>query len=110
MPVERSIIEFIGAADWTDDCRVRVELKKRVTTMTVSEAKAFRTELDAAIAEASRAADGLIHLPARAGFDAEHVGPDCASGKHPCDGGAWDDAVDVEVPCECPCHTEAVAA
>lgn len=57
--IEREVIEFVAAADWTDDCRVRVELKKRVTKLTIAEAKAFRSELDAAIAEAERGSDLL---------------------------------------------------
>lgn len=61
MPVEREIIEFVAAADFTDDCRIKLELKRRVTTMTIAEAKEFRRELDKAIAEASRGADELRH-------------------------------------------------
>lgn len=59
--IEREEIRFVAAADWTDDCRIRVELRKRVTKLTIAEAKALRTELDAAIAEASTGADELRH-------------------------------------------------
>lgn len=35
----------------------------------------------------------------------DHIGPDCAAGKHPaCDGRAWDDETDDITTCDCPCH------
>lgn len=42
----------------------------------------------------------------------EHLSPDCAAGKHPASWRdmAWDDVADVEVPCECSCHTAGAAA
>lgn len=109
MPIERNIIEFVAAADWTDDCRIRVELKKRVTTLTPSEAREFRAELDAAIAEADRGVADLLRDVEPARFDllgqAELLSPDCRAGKHPLhQDEAWDDVADVEVPCQCPCH------
>ncbi|GAA3948116.1 hypothetical protein [Microbacterium soli] len=68
--IEREEIKFLAAADFTDDCRVSVQLRKRRTTMTVPEARAFRRELDVAIGEASRAADDLLHRDVPpAGFD-----------------------------------------
>lgn len=67
--IEREEIRFIAAADWTDDCRIRLELKKRVTKLTITEAKAFRSELDVAIAEASIGADDLRHEHESAAFD-----------------------------------------
>lgn len=71
--IEREVIEFVAAADWTDDCRVRVELKKRVTKLTIAEAKAFRSELDAAIVEAERGADLLRRDVEPFGFDTAHA-------------------------------------
>lgn len=104
--IERQIIEFVAAADYTDDCRVRVEMKKRTVTMTVAEARAFRAELDTAIGEASRAADDLLRgdiVPLRA--DVAGLGPDCRDGKHrACDGSAWDEARDEVMSCRCECH------
>lgn len=109
--IEREVIEFVAAADWTDDCRVRVEMRKRRMTLTVTEATALRAELDDAIREASRAVEGLVHTPVPLISDVDHVSPDCKVGKHPTwHDTAWDDVADVEVPCECACHTEAVAA
>lgn len=59
--IEREEIRFVAAADWTDDCRIRIEMRKRVTKLTIGEAKALRSELDVAIAEASIGADDLRH-------------------------------------------------
>lgn len=67
--IEREVIEFVAAADWTDDCRIRIELAKRVTKLTPTEARAFRAELDAAIAEAERGAEELRHEHEPAPFD-----------------------------------------
>lgn len=108
--IEREVIEFVAAADFTDDCRVRVELRKRVTTLTTTEARAFRSELDRAIAEAERGADELRHdhHPAAVDMLDAHLSPDCRAGKHPTwQDGAWDDEADVEVECQCPCHAAA---
>lgn len=111
--IEREVIEFVAAADWTDDCRIRVEVKKRVTKLTIAEAKAFRRELDVAIAEASIGADDLRHEHEPAAFDlltlTVHVHPECVSGKcGNCDGEtmAADDSM---VPCEHHCHRRAAA-
>jgi len=85
--IEREVIEFVAAADWTDDCRIRVELKKRVTKLTIAEAKAFRVELDAAIAEASKGAEELRHDHVPASFDIAAIHPECVAGKcGNCDG------------------------
>lgn len=111
--IERQIIEFVAAADFTDDCRVRVELKKRTVNMTVTEARAFRAELDSAIAEASRAADDLLGREVEpASFDVAVLSPDCRDGnKHrACIGTAWDVLADELTNCGCSCHAEEVAA
>lgn len=85
--IEREEIRFVAAADWTDDCRIRVELRKRSTTLTIAEAKALRSELDRAIAEAERGADDLRHEHEPAAFDVQHIHPECAAGKcGNCDG------------------------
>lgn len=108
--IEREVIQFVAAADWTDDCRVRVELKKRITKLTPTEARAFRTELDAAISEAEKAAEELRHEHQPARFDVIPVHPECVAGKCAnCDGQtmAADDSM---VPCEHFCHTEETAA
>lgn len=74
--IDREVIEFVAAADWTDDCRIRVELKKRTTKLTISEAKALRSELDMAIAEAEKAADELRHEHQPAAFDVIPIHPE----------------------------------
>lgn len=78
--IEREEIRFVAGADYTDDCRVTVELRKRRMTLTVTEAEQLRAELDVAIREASMAASGLVHMPVPLGSDVDHVGPDCSSG------------------------------
>lgn len=114
MPVEREVIQFVGAADFTDDCRVVVKLRKKRMTLTITEARALMAEMFVAIQEAQRGANDLARDVEPAGFDLltrEPISPDCAAGKHPVHADeAWDDVADVEVPCACPCHTEEVAA
>ena len=110
--IEREEVRFVAAADWTDDCRVTVELRKRRTTLTVTEARVLVEELRTAIAEAERGAVELAHGVEPAAFDQlELLSPDCRAGKHPMHPDeAWDDAADVEVPCTCACHAEGAAA
>ena len=67
--IEREEIRFLAAADYTDDCRVTVELRKRRVTFTIAEARAFRAELDDAIGEASRGADELLRPVVPSVFD-----------------------------------------
>lgn len=102
--IEREVIEFVAAADWTDDCRIRLELKKRVAKLTIAEAKAFRSELDRAIAEAERGADELRHEHDPAACDVQHIHPECVAGKcGNCDGQTLTIA-DEWVPCAHQCH------
>lgn len=110
--IEREEIRFIAAADWTDDCRVRVELRKRVTTLTIAEAKALRSELDTAIAEASAGAEQLLRPVETASFDVAILSPDCGAGnKHrACIGTAWDMSRDEVTNCTCECHAKEGAA
>lgn len=85
--IERQVIEFVAAADFTDDCRIRLQLRKPVAKLTISEAKALRSELDRAIAEAERGADELRHEHDPAAFDVQHIHPECVAGKcGNCDG------------------------
>ena len=102
--IEREVIEFVAAADWTDDCRIRIQLRKPVTKLTISEAKAFRSELDTAIAEAERAADDLRREHEPAAFDVQHIHPECVAGKcSNCDGQTLT-ITDEWVPCAHVCH------
>lgn len=110
--IHREVIEFVAAADFTDDCRIRVEVQQRITNMTITEAKAFRTELDRAIEEAERGHADLIRdtQPVAVDLLDAHLSPDCRAGKHPTwQDAAWDDRADVEVECQCPCHAAARA-
>ena len=107
--IEREVIEFVAAADWTDDCRIRVELKKRVSKLTIAEAKAFRSELDVAIAEAEKGADELRHEHEPAAFDLAAIHPECVAGKcGNCDGQTLT-ITDEWVPCDHLCHGRSVA-
>lgn len=109
--IEREVIEFVGAVDFTDDCRVTVEMRKRRSTLTVTEAKQLRAELDAAIGEAERGLADLLRPTEPFGFDRVHISPDCRDEKHrACIGRAWSVVLDDEVLCDCTCHVEAVAA
>lgn len=109
--IEREEIRFVAAADYTDDCRVTVELRKRRMTVTITEAEQLRAELDAAICEAKAGAEGLLLMSPPARFDVAHISPDCRDGKcGACVGTAWDVDADDLTGCTCACHTEAVAA
>lgn len=109
--IEREEIRFVAGADYTDDCRVTVELRKRRMTLTVSEAESLRAELDSAIGEASKAMDDLLVMSPPARFDVAHLSPDCRDGKcKACIGTAFDFDTDELTGCTCECHTEAVAA
>lgn len=106
--IEREEIRFVAAADWTDDCRVKIWLRKRVTKLTIAEAKALRYELDVAIAEASIGADDLRHEHEPAAFDLatleRHIHPECVAGKcGNCDGQTLT-ITDEWVPCAHHCH------
>lgn len=107
--IEREEIRFIAAADYTDDCRVVVELRKPRMTLTITEAKALRTELDAAITEAVRGADALMAPAEPAAFDVTAVHPECVAGKcGNCDGRTLTIA-DEWVPCAHHCHERSAA-
>lgn len=111
--IMREVVEFVGEADFTDDCRVKVWMRKRRSTLTVTEAKALRAELDKAIGEAERGLADLLRTTEPFGFDmVELLSPDCKVGKHPAGwvDTAWDDAADAEVPCQCACHDAEVTA
>ena len=109
--IEREVIEFVAAVDFTDDCRVEVQMRKRRSTLTVTEAKQLRDELDRAIGEAERGLADLLAPTEPFGFDMVHISPDCREEKHrACIGRAWSDQVEDEVPCDCTCHAEEVSA
>lgn len=106
--IEREEIRFVAAADFTDDCRVKIWLRKRVTKLTIAEAKALRSELNVAIAEASIGADDLRHEHEPAAVDlasvAVSIHPECVAGKcGNCEGQTLT-ITDEWVPCAHHCH------
>lgn len=110
--IEQQITEFVAAADWTDDCRVRVELKRRTTTMLASQARALAAEIIQAADEAERASRAAERIPEPAQFDVAILSPDCGAGeKHrACIGTAWDLDKDQLTNCTCACHAKDGAA
>ena len=107
--IEREEIRFVAAADWTDDCRVRIETRKRTMKLTIAEAKALRSELDVAIAEASIGAGDLRHEHTPAAFDVQHIHPECVARKcGNCDGQTLA-ITDEWVPCAHLCHERSAA-
>lgn len=127
--IEEQHIRFVAAADVTDDCRVEVQLRKPRQALTPSQARELAAEIIQAAGHAERAAQELRHEHVTSRFDLvdqvqevvaeigatvilnDLLSPDCRAGKHPTwHDEAWDIATDVEVPCECPCHTDGAAA
>lgn len=110
MAIEETVTRFVAAADWTDECGVLLRTRKRKTELTPTEAIELAAELVDAAQAALSAADGAVRPVAPAGFDVQHIAPDCRDGnKHAaCIGRAWDDASDAEVQCDCPCHWETI--
>lgn len=132
--IDEEHIRFVAAADVTDDCRVEVQLRKRRMSLTASQARHLSSELLRAAGEAESAASELVRPIVGCGIDMlgqlpprimsqveevaaeigaelvtlDHLSPDCRADKHPTwHDDAWDAVADVEVPCECPCHTAA---
>lgn len=140
--IEEQQTRFVAAADWTDECRVDVRMRRKHMDLSASQAREFARELVDAAEQSERAADGAVRPVAASPFDIDWVSrasgipsavvqqveqvaadlnatvlpardrlsPDCRADKHPAGGwqdGAWDDATDTEVPCECSCHTAA---
>jgi len=115
--ISEDITRDVAEAQVSDDCRVELwvaDLRKNRTAMlTPSQARGLADELVRAAGYAEKAADELRHEHEPAAVDLiELMSPDCRAGKHPAgwQDMAWSDALDTEVPCECPCHTEAGAA
>jgi hypothetical protein len=113
--IEQKVTQPVADVDWNDDRDVVLTIwttdgRSHRRNLTSAQARELSADLLRHADEAERAADELARPGAAHSFDAEHIGPDCAAGKHPCDGGAWDDVEDIEVPCDCPCHPWAVPA
>lgn len=111
--IEQQITEFVAAADWTDDCRVTVELKQRRTTLDVAQARELAAEIIQAADEAERASRAAERVPEPASFDVAILSPDCipSVGKHhACVGTAWDMGADELTNCTCECHAKDGAA
>jgi len=110
--IEQQITEFVAAADWTDDMRVRVELKNRVTVLDVAQARELAAEIIQAADEAERASRAAERVPEPLQVDVAILSPDCAAGeKHrACVGTAWDMGADELTNCTCECHAKDGAA
>lgn len=135
--IEEEVTRTVAVVDWTDECEVRLHLRKRDARLTPDQARAIASALTRCAEAADRASasavrpvkpspSDLVGLPQRMVSQIEAVSvdigatvlsrellsPDCAAGKHPHGwrDTAWDDQQDIEVPCECPCHTAGAAA
>ena len=110
MAIEETVTRFVAAADWTDECGVLLRTRKKKIELTPAEAVELAGELVEAAQAALSAADGAVRPVAPAGFDGQHIAPDCRDGnKHAaCIGRAWDDGADREVQCDCLCHLATV--
>lgn len=135
--IEETVTRLVADIDWTDECEVLLHLRKRTNRLTPTQARLIASALTRSADAAERAAASAVRPVVPSGIDllgslessivrakgqvreiaaeqgatvvgAEHLSPDCKAGKHPLhQDEAWDDAADVEVPCECPCHTAA---
>lgn len=105
--IEEQHTRFVAAADFTDECTVRVELRRRKVTMTAPQARELAAELIQAATEAERGSADLLREGELAAHDQlVHLSPECEDQfKHrACIGRAWSTAADAEVMCECTCH------
>lgn len=107
--IEETVTRFVAAADWTDDCKVEIQVRKKRTILNVAQARDFAEEVLRA-ADTAESASNVRTVPSHAGFDSiEHLGPDCRDGKHSaCVGDAWSVADDAATPCTCPCHWDTI--
>lgn len=128
--IEEESIRFVAAADWTDECRVDVRMRRKHMDLSAAQARQFAAELVGAAEQAERAGNEAVRPVEAARFDllgqvtsiadeigatieVEHLSPDCKAGKHPGPAwldSAWDNGADIEVPCSCPCHVGETAA
>lgn len=109
--IEQQITEFVAAADYTDDCRVVVELKRRRVTLNVAQARELAGEIIQAAEEAERASRAAERLPEPLQVDIAILSPECGpEGKHAaCIGTAWDMDKDRLTNCTCACHEGSAA-
>lgn len=131
MSVEETVTRtrFLADADWTDECDVVARMRKKQMRLTPDQAREFAADLVGAAEDAERAAASAVRPVEPAGFDLlgqvrgiaadfgaevivnDRLSPDCRADKHPTwHDDAWDNVADVEVPCECSCHTAGAAA
>lgn len=110
--IEQQVTEFVAAADWTDDCKVRLTTRKRrETVMAPADARELAAQLVRAAEEAERAAARLARPTEVVAFDVAHISPDCSAGKcGACIGTAWDLDADGLTNCAHECHAPAEAA
>lgn len=132
--IEEEVTRLVADVDWTDECEVLLHVRKRTMRLTPDQARQIAAALTRSADAAERAADGAVRpvepfavdmlgrwdgcrivqqVAAIAGevgatVVVEWLSPDCRAGKHSLhQDEAWDDDADVEVPCQCPCHTAA---
>lgn len=106
MSIEAEIVVTLAEVEVTDDYRVAIALRERVTVLDLSQAEQLAAELVDAVAEAQKAAaedfppvrPGEVHA-----FDIAPTCRECTEGKHgACTGIAVVDGDEVEEhPCGC---------
>lgn len=108
MVIEEESIRFVAAADWTDECRVDVRMRRKHMDVSAAQAREFAAELVEAAEAAEKAAGEAVRPVTPAAFDVVAISPDCREGKHfACMVRAWDDITDSEVSCSRSCHASA---
>ncbi|MFE2772268.1 hypothetical protein [Microbacterium resistens] len=73
MAIEETVTRFVAAADWTDDCRVIVRVRRKSTLLSAAEARELAQELLQAAWNAEDAAAGAAHPVEASRFDAVSV-------------------------------------
>ena len=109
MAIEETLTRFVAAADWTDDCRVIVRVRRKSTLLSAAEARELAQELLQAAWNAEDAAADAVHPVEASRFDTEHLHPECIAGKcGNCDGEVLT-LTDEWVPCAHLCHEDGAA-
>ena len=112
--IEQQITQPVADVDWNDDRDVALTIwttdgRSHRRVLTRAQARELATDLIAVAETAESASASRTHInPAQ--YDAvEHIGRDCADGKHAaCVGDAWSVKDDSPTPCTCPCHWDTI--
>lgn len=117
MPIVREVEQTLAAADWTDQFRVELRVRRKVTELNIEQARGLAAELLSAAESAANALTDMISdRPALAhSFDLAPMCRDCAEGKHTaCIGSAFvergPDVDEVECGCSRAGHPEIAGA